>query len=278
MTVVTRFFPHHLPLGLVGLSWGLAGASAPPPPTCPGERMSRNAVVSPTASRLSSLGSLLLRLLNPLLDTWLVPALSYTVTSPPRSKSLPAGKHPSCSFQLPLCPPRSPQKVLEGLFSRHRPWDTPSPQKCPPVPFKPMVDLLNNSKFRKSIMFLCQCGPNIIFLSATPGSTTQREGTGFVWKDPAQKIQLRRLLVFFFLKDPKLLEGLPSSHPILAPGWVPQEREGRTPPRLPITSNSPCPSPFWIGYISSLAGKEKTFSPTWPPLPDPFWATPGTVL
>ena len=127
--------------------------------------------------------------------------------------------------------------------------------------------------------------PNIIFLFATPGSTTQREGTGFVWKDPAQKIQLRRFLVSFFLKDPKLLGGLPflpfllpSSHPILAPGWVPQEREGRTPARLPISSNSPCPSPFWIGYISSPASKEKTFSPTWPPLPDPFWATPGTVL
>lgn len=83
---------------------GLAGASAPPPPTCPGERMSRNAVVSPTTSRLSSLGSLLLRLLNPLLDAWLVPALSYTVTSPPRSMSLPAAKHPGCSSQLPLSP------------------------------------------------------------------------------------------------------------------------------------------------------------------------------
>ena len=100
--------------------------------------------------------ALLLRLLNPLLDAWLVPALSYTVTSPPRSKSLPAGKHPSCSSQLPLCPPGSPQKVLEGLFCRHRPWATPSPQKCPPIPFKPTVYLLNNSKFRKSIMFLCQ--------------------------------------------------------------------------------------------------------------------------
>lgn len=175
-------------------------------------------MVSPTASRLSSLGSLLLRLLNPLLDAWLVPALSYTVTSPPRSKSLPAGKHSSCSSQLPLCPPGSPQKVLEGLFCRHRLWDTPSPQKCPPIPFKPTVYLLNNSKFRKSIMLLCQCGPNM-FLFATPGSTTQREGTGFVWKDPAQKIQLRRFLVSFFLKDPKLLGGaaFPSFPSVLFP-------------------------------------------------------------
>ena len=57
-------------------------------------------------------------------------------------------------------------------------------------------------------MFSCQYGPNIILLFARPSSTTQREGTGFVWKYPAQQIQLRRLLVSFFLKDPKLLEGL----------------------------------------------------------------------
>lgn len=166
-----RFFPHNLPLGLVGLSWGLAGASAPPP-TCPGERMSRNAVVSPTASRLSSLGSLLLKTFSAYLSIpgWYQPSATRShhlqKQEPPLLASI------SCSFQLPLCPLGVRRKFWKA-FSLGIGPSRIRPPKCPPIPFKPMVDLLNNSKFRKSIMF-CVNVAQILYFYLPPWQHNSR--------------------------------------------------------------------------------------------------------
>lgn len=123
-------------------------------------------------------------------------------------------------------------------------------------------------------MFLCQYGPNIIFLFAKPGSTTQREGTGFVWKYPAQQIQLRRLLVSFFLKDPKLLGGL--FFCLSCPSFC-----------LLPTPSSPLDGSHHLKLSLSIPFLDRIHLTCWQGKnlfshlaspPRPFWVTPGTIL